>query len=126
MAPNFSSYAASSDGVIDCSCCGKGVLEIKCSYSHRESFLYTAAAEDPKFCLKESDGSLSLDCTHSYYYQIQTQMFVMWNTQISVYVHLQMINSCFQQLEVEVLYIVKVLICYRVKLPQALNRWPLE
>ena len=38
--------------------------------------MYTAAAEDPKFCLKESDGSLSLDCTHSYYYQIQTQMFV--------------------------------------------------
>ena len=67
---------ASPDRVIDCSCCGKGVLEIKCTYCHRESSLYTAAAEDPKFCLKESDGSLSLDCRHSYYYQIQTQMFV--------------------------------------------------
>lgn len=32
--------------------------------------------EDPKFCLKEIDGEIHLDGTHSYYYQAQTQMFV--------------------------------------------------
>ena len=74
--PEWPFIGASPDGVIDCSCCGRGVLEIKCPYCHRESSLYTAAAQDPKFCLKESNDSLGLDSTHSYYYQIQTQMFV--------------------------------------------------
>ena len=35
------------------------------------------AAQDEKFCLKQNtDGSLNLDHTHAYYYQIQTQIFV--------------------------------------------------
>ena len=41
-----------------------------------------AAVEDPKFCLKESNDSLGLDSTHSYYYQIQ--MFV-FNVKYSVF-----------------------------------------
>ena len=43
---------ASPNGIIECSCHGRGVLEIKYPYCHRESSLQTAAAEDRKFCLK--------------------------------------------------------------------------
>ena len=33
--PQWPFVAATSDGIVDCKCCGKGVLEIKCPYSHR-------------------------------------------------------------------------------------------
>ena len=38
--------------------------------------LKTAVSEDPKFCVKEIDGEIRLDNTHSYYYQVQMQMFI--------------------------------------------------
>ena len=57
-------------------CCGRGTLEIKCSYSHRGESV-ELASEDKNFCLKRaSDGMLHLDPKHAYYYQIQTQIFV--------------------------------------------------
>jgi len=68
--------SASPDGVINCTCCGKGVLEIKCPFCHRETSLEAAATNDSKFCLKQSNGELSLDHRHAYYYQVQTQLFV--------------------------------------------------
>ena len=67
---------ASPDGVINCTCCGQGVLEIKCPYCHRENDLRTAAAKDNQFCLKLLHGELHLDQNHAYYYQVQTQLFV--------------------------------------------------
>ena len=51
------------------------MLEIKCPYCHRESTITTAVREIPKFCLKETEGKIGLDHTHSYY-QVETQMFV--------------------------------------------------
>ena len=65
---------ASPDGIINCSCHGRGVLEIKCPFCHREASLQTAT-EDKKFCLKQSDGEIYLDRSHAYYYQVQTQLF---------------------------------------------------
>ena len=62
--------------MIECSCCERSVLEIKCPYCHRDSSVLDAAREDPKFCLKEVDDKLTLDQTHSYYYQVQTQLYV--------------------------------------------------
>ena len=67
---------ASPDGIINCTCHGKGVLEIKCPFCHREVSLQTAASEDKKFCLKKSNGNLHLDESHAYFYQVQTQLFV--------------------------------------------------
>ena len=67
---------ASPDGIINCTCHGKGVLEIKCPFCHHETSIQTAATEDSKFCLKLSDGKLHLDQSHAYYYQVQTQLFV--------------------------------------------------
>ena len=46
---------ASPDGVTSCSCCGRGVLEIKCPYKYRDGL--TGSQEDTQFCL---DSSLKL------------------------------------------------------------------
>ena len=67
--PQWPFIGASPDGVVECGCCGKGVLEIKCPYCQRESSIITAVRENPKFCLKEIDGEICLDRIHSYYYR---------------------------------------------------------
>ena len=74
--PKWPVIGASPDGVVNCTCCGKGVLEIKCPYSHQNTHIQDAASRDRTFYLKEVDGSLQLDNSHAYYYQIQTQLFV--------------------------------------------------
>ena len=38
--PQWPFIGASPDGVVECKCCGKGVLEIKCPYSHREQLAF--------------------------------------------------------------------------------------
>ena len=68
--------AASPDGIISCSCHEKGVLEIKCPFTHRHESIVEAVVSDSNYCLKEHEGSLQLDRKHAYYYQMQTQMFV--------------------------------------------------
>jgi len=50
----------------ECSCHGKGTLEIKCSYCHRGEDIVCAASNDKKFCLKKHvDGTLRLDPDHA-------------------------------------------------------------
>ena len=56
---------ASPDGQVECDCCGQGVLEIKC--------LYCIRTEDPNDASFLVNGSLSKK--HTYYYQVQTQLF---------------------------------------------------
>lgn len=73
----WSHIGASPDGIVNCKCCNNGVVEIKCPYCHRNDNIHEAVTQDKKFCLKpNSDGTLILDRTHAYYYQIQTQIFV--------------------------------------------------
>ena len=75
--PLWPSIEASPDGIISCTCCGRGTLEIKCPYCHRGESVLIAASKDSKFCLQlNSDGLLRLDPSHTYYYQVQTQLFV--------------------------------------------------
>jgi len=74
--PQWSYVGASPDGIISCTCCGKGVVEFKCSYSHRDETIMNAAIKDKTFCLAEHGGGLKLHHDHAYYYQIQTQMYV--------------------------------------------------
>ncbi|XP_069108751.1 uncharacterized protein [Argopecten irradians] len=64
---------ASPDGIINCQCCGKGTVEIKCPWKHRNRTVPDAAQMDKDFCL---DKSLKLKPNHRYYTQIQMQMFV--------------------------------------------------
>ena len=68
-------WPQSANEIIDCTCCGKGLLEIKCPYKHCSSTILSAP-EDSQFCLKSVDGEVSLKRTHSYFYQVQTQLYV--------------------------------------------------
>ena len=65
--PQWPFIAATPDGIIDCKCCGKGVLEIKCPYSHCNEGIELAASKDKSFCLKNYEDSLHLDHGHGYY-----------------------------------------------------------
>ena len=55
---------ASPDGIVSCSCCGKGVLEVKCPHSVKESF---PEDDSCSFCMeKGNDGNWTLKQEHSY------------------------------------------------------------
>ena len=64
---------ASPDGIINCACCGYGVLEIKCPYSCWDTALKDISA-DSTFFLKDINGDLSLSVYHAHYYQVQAQL----------------------------------------------------
>ena len=75
---------ASPDGLVQCTCCGRGTLEIKCPYSCR-NMKFEEKALDPSFCLDKE--ILILKKEHPYFYQVQLQMlltttnycdFVLW------------------------------------------------
>ena len=42
--PKWPVIGASPDGVVSCTCCGKGVLEIKCPYSHQNMYIQDTAS----------------------------------------------------------------------------------
>ena len=63
---------ATPDGLIECECCGLGIIEIKCPYKYREYKL--SDVKDSSFCLQPNDGKLKLSHNHAYYLQIQGQL----------------------------------------------------
>ena len=63
--------AATPDGVVSCSCCGEGLLEIKCPFKYRNS--QPASIEDESFYLHKVGSEATLDKKHDYYYQVQGQ-----------------------------------------------------
>uniref|UniRef100_A0A3P9DHM0 YqaJ viral recombinase domain-containing protein n=1 Tax=Maylandia zebra TaxID=106582 RepID=A0A3P9DHM0_9CICH len=73
--PSFPELGATPDALVKCECCGKGCVEIKCPYKHRNNNLLQAC-EDDRFCLRLTDGRVELKQTHIYYKQVQTQIFV--------------------------------------------------
>ena len=73
--PSYPHLGATPDGIINCDCCGDGVIEIKCPYKHRDKHPHHVA--DPQFYLKRNnDGQLHLCRNHEYYSQIQGQLAV--------------------------------------------------
>ena len=66
--------AATPDSLVECQCCGKGCVEIKCPYCIRETQIFEGI-EKKKFCLLYQDDKTSLKKSHPYYYQIQSQLF---------------------------------------------------
>lgn len=69
--PSYPHLGASPDGLIDCSCCGEGLLEIKCPYSVRSDHPKDVIGK-PGFFMKT--GGLSR--THRYYTQVQGQLAI--------------------------------------------------
>lgn len=70
--------AASPDSLINCTCHGPGVIEVKCPYKFRDVKIITAVENEKNFHLSyhENSKEFKLKTTHEYYYQIQLQMFV--------------------------------------------------
>ena len=73
--PEHNFIGASPDGLVSCSCCGEGIIEIKCPYSKKDTSIEEALL-DKKFYLREVDGEIKLSKEHSYCYQVQAQLFV--------------------------------------------------
>lgn len=74
--PQWPFIGATPDGIVSCTCCGEGVMEIKCPYCHKGQSI-EVSIQDTKFCIQKNvNGVLELDHSHSYYYQVQTQLFV--------------------------------------------------
>ena len=68
---------ASPDALIQCICCGQGIVEIKCPLCVSETSLQEAADGVRNLCLKElTTYELQQRHDHGYYYQCQLQMFV--------------------------------------------------
>ena len=67
--------AASPDGIVKCNQCGHGLLEIKNPYTHRLLPITELAQQKGSFLTTEN-GVMQLKRTHSYYAQIQIQMWV--------------------------------------------------
>lgn len=75
--PKFPQVGASPDGLVQCTCCGKGCIEIKCPYKYRNSTVEEACSScDKDFCLEVVSGELKLKEGSPYYKQVQTQIFV--------------------------------------------------
>jgi len=67
----FPIFAATPDGMRTCACHGDGLVEIKCSFKHKDSNIHEIC--DPSFYL---DENMELKKSHRYYTQVQFQMYV--------------------------------------------------
>ncbi len=66
---------ASADGLVICSCCGPGLLEIKkCPYSKQD--VDPTLVVDSKFYLKQTSTGTKLCPQHDYYMQVQGQLYI--------------------------------------------------
>ena len=67
---------ASPDSKIECACCGKGVVEVKCPYTLKDKTILEKCKTDTNFCLTMVGDKFTLKKTHQYYYQVQAQIFL--------------------------------------------------
>lgn len=66
---------ASPDSIVACDCCGKGCVEIKCPFCNKDQFIFETL-DERNTCLTKSGHEIQINRNHSYFYQIQCQMFV--------------------------------------------------
>ena len=74
--PSFPHLGASPDGVVQCECCGNGVLEITCPYMYnaREHSISDAVMEGIIDFLEKTPQGIVLKQSHQYFYQIQAHI----------------------------------------------------
>ena len=68
----FNLPGASPDGIVDCNCCGAGLVEVKCPFTVR----HQPSASWNLNWLERDGSNLSLKREHQYYYQVQAQLFL--------------------------------------------------
>lgn len=73
---------ASSDALINCDCCGAGCVEVKCPWRCKDSKIGLEELSKMKdsFIKKGQDENFYLCPKHSYYFQVQLQMYVLKRT----------------------------------------------
>lgn len=74
--PGFPHFGASLDGIVQCDCCGIGVIEIKRPYSCREHSFAKVSEDSALFCLESSGNGDFVLKNHCYFYQIQLHMML--------------------------------------------------
>ncbi|KAK7495255.1 hypothetical protein BaRGS_00013437, partial [Batillaria attramentaria] len=74
--PEFPYIGASPDGLVKCTCCGSGCLEVKCPFKHKLKTVRQACQEDKTFCLQFDQGKFTMKKNHRFYAQVQCQIFV--------------------------------------------------
>lgn len=86
--PKFPHFGASPDALISCTCCGEGILEIKCPFSLKDATKNELLSKST--CLTMSNNVSQLKKDNAYYYQVQAQLFIsekkycdfiIWSTQ---------------------------------------------
>lgn len=70
-------FGATPDGIVECDCCGRGCVEVKCPFTFKD--IMPCHIMDKHYCLnhhfgKECDNQLKFD--HRYFVQVQAQMAV--------------------------------------------------
>lgn len=74
MNPCYPYLQATSDGLIECDCCGEGILEIKCPFKHQDKHPHEAVVDS---VLPWDDNGTVIVCyEHHYYYEIQGQLAI--------------------------------------------------
>ena len=73
--PNFSHLGVTPDGIISCDCCGKGLIQIKCPFKHRDKHPHEIPDGD-LYLQQDEGGEFHLRDDHEYYYQKQGQVAV--------------------------------------------------
>ena len=74
ISSDYPYIGASPDSMVECSCCGKGTVEVKCPYCVRDKEIPECL--EKVSCMENVAGKVQLRKSHQYYYQIQTQVFV--------------------------------------------------
>ena len=60
-------FAATPDSFASCSCCGKGIIEVKCPLALKDDGLQNAITNGT-FYIKKKNRVFELEKAHSYYY----------------------------------------------------------
>lgn len=70
-------FGASPDGLVSCECCGPGCIEIKCPYRLLDSKVTIQNLTEYKdtFLIVDENNFYKLNNNHSYFYQVQLQMY---------------------------------------------------
>ena len=76
LSTQYPYLGASPDALVECSCCGKGIAEFKCTWSHREKTA-REMAQIPSTCLQVNDKEIiQLNQKHEYFYQLVMLMAI--------------------------------------------------
>lgn len=125
---NYPHCGVSPDGIAECECCDKGVVEVKCPFTLRDCKMDTYLKKRTcPLTLIEEDGELvyKLKEDHEYYFQVQMEIFlcdvqycdfIVWSPTFSIIIHI-LIDPEFWAEQ----YLKTVLFYKKVLLPELLG-----